>query len=514
MSAWTDGYVAEITYIPGFYREQTPSLMRLALTLRGFECPSLSDFRYCELGYGHGLSANLLAAANAGGEFWGTDFNPQHAAGAQQLARRAGLAHAHWFDESFREFLDRDTPPFDFIVLHGIYSWVSEENQKTIVEILRRKLKVGGVVYISYNTLPGWSSAMPLRYLLKSHAESMSAAGSGLVDKLKQSIDFVERMMELKTGYFAATPGLANRVKQLREHSPNYVVHEYLNTHWSLAFFGEMVEALAPAKLTYAASATLTEHVDTLCLPAEATQRLAQIGDPVFRETVRDFLRNQQFRRDLFVRGARTLTAEEQRNRLLDTRFTLAVPRAQVTDKLKVPVGEVNLKPEVYRPLADILAEGVYSLGQLLDQPELAPAGFRGLAEALTVLAGAGQVCPCLSEAEQAASTAPAQALNRAILEHTAAGRQDFAYLAAPCLGSGVGVGRFEQLFLRELAQGGRKPEDWAQAAWKHLQSLGQSLVRDGQALAAEENLAELRLSAEKFAAEHLPVLRRLGVVD
>ena len=58
-----------------------------------------------------------------------------------------------------------DLPEFDFIGLHGVWSWVSPENQKIIINFIRKKLKVGGVVYISYNTLPGWLQMIPLREL-------------------------------------------------------------------------------------------------------------------------------------------------------------------------------------------------------------------------------------------------------------------------------------------------------------------------------------------------------------
>jgi len=84
-----------------------------------------------------------------------------------------------------------DLPDFDFITLHGIYSWISPENRRTIVEFMRRKLKPGGIVYISYNCMPGWAGMMPLRRLLVEHtlargslsARSRASAFLDLADK-------------------------------------------------------------------------------------------------------------------------------------------------------------------------------------------------------------------------------------------------------------------------------------------------------------------------------------------
>src|SRR3954464_1895242 len=153
MADWNDGYVHDIGYSHGFYREQTPALLNFGLILAGFEHPIIDrPFTYCELGSGQGVSANILAAANPNGEFWATDFNPSHAAGAAQLAASGGLANIHCLDKSFQEFLAMDTPQFDYITLHGIYSWISPESRKAIVDVIASKLRVGGVVYISYNT--------------------------------------------------------------------------------------------------------------------------------------------------------------------------------------------------------------------------------------------------------------------------------------------------------------------------------------------------------------------------
>ena len=86
--------------------------------------PQRSSMNYLELGYGQGVSANLHAADNPRGEFWGTDFNPDHALYARSLARQSGVS-AQWLELGFEAMLDTPTPPFDFIVLHGVWSWVS-----------------------------------------------------------------------------------------------------------------------------------------------------------------------------------------------------------------------------------------------------------------------------------------------------------------------------------------------------------------------------------------------------
>ena len=81
--------------------------------------------------------------------------------------------------------------------------------------------------------------------------------------------------------------------------------------------------------------------------------------------------------------------------------------------------------------------------------------------------------------------------------------------------GGGVGVSRFDQMFLSGRALGGRTPEDWARHAWSVLSLQDQSLIKDGVVLdGVDANLAELRAHAETFADQRLPLLRRFRIAD
>ena len=127
MSQWSEGYVTDITYTYGYYGELNPLRARWALARAGVRGPEVHHA--CELGFGQGMSINLHAAAS--GVHWcGTDFNPSQVAFAQGLARASG-AHALLSDEAFESFCTRtDLPDFDYIGLHGIWSWISPANMK------------------------------------------------------------------------------------------------------------------------------------------------------------------------------------------------------------------------------------------------------------------------------------------------------------------------------------------------------------------------------------------------
>ena len=127
MSDWTAGYVSELGYTYGYYDELNTQRVELCFLNKGLAPPKITSA--LELGFGQGISINIHAAA--GNAVWtGTDFNPSQANFAVQLAEEAGL-DCRLLDNSFEELLSTaNLPEFDYIGLHGIWSWVSDQNRE------------------------------------------------------------------------------------------------------------------------------------------------------------------------------------------------------------------------------------------------------------------------------------------------------------------------------------------------------------------------------------------------
>lgn len=509
MSDWSAGYVSDISYTYGYYAELNPARARLPILSAGLAVPEFGTA--CELGFGQGLSANMHAAASAV-EWHGTDFNPSQAAFAQKLARVSGAA-ARLYDQAFADFAQRcDLPEFDFIGLHGIWSWISDENRRVIADFVRRKLKVGGVLYISYNTMPGWAAFAPMRHLLTQHADLIGVEGHGIVSRINGAVEFAEKLLATNPTYARANPQIAERLKRIKDQNRHYVAHEYFNRDWHPMHFGTVAQWLEPAKVSYACSASYLDHIDAANLTAEQQAFLKEIPDAMFRESVRDFMVNQQFRRDYWVKGPRQLSTLETAEALRAQRVVLTTRRSEVALKVSGSLGEASLAENVYAPLLEHLADHKpRSLGQL-EQALKGSLAFPQLLQAAMVLAGAGHLTAAQDDGVAAKARRQTDRLN-AFLIDKARGSNDVSFLASPVTGGGVAVNRFNQLFLSAIAKGLKEPAEWAQAAWQLLAAQGQKLVKEGKALdTAEENLAELTAQAGAFAEKHLPVLKALQV--
>ncbi|MCE2728356.1 MAG: class I SAM-dependent methyltransferase [Planctomycetaceae bacterium] len=155
------GYVTDVAYLPGYYPFMAPARMRYVASLQGIRPPAVREgFDFLELGCGFGSTLLTLAAANPQGRFTGVDFMPVHTDHIAREVAATGLRNVRVLCADFAN-MPADLPAFDFIALHGVFSWVSPELRACVLEIIRRHLKPDGIVEVTYNCMPGWSSLLP-----------------------------------------------------------------------------------------------------------------------------------------------------------------------------------------------------------------------------------------------------------------------------------------------------------------------------------------------------------------
>jgi SAM-dependent methyltransferase len=512
---WTAGYTSDIEYTAGFYGEQSPAHLNFVCLLNGHAAMALDrPYTYCELGCGRGLTSIVLAASNPMGDFYAVDFNPAHIAGARDLASAANITNLHLIETSFEDLVAArapDLPQFDFITLHGIYTWVTAQSRQHIVQFIARHLKPGGVVYVSYNAMPGWSMALPLQRLLVEHA----ALGSGRSDaQIKAAAAFLHQLDAAQAGYFSANPGLKSRLEMLAAGNLNYLVHEYLHKDWQPLYFADVARDLAQAKLDHVGAAEPAFAYPNLFFTPDKLALINASPDPVFRETVKDYVLNTSFRKDVFVRGARSVPAQRQKESLQALHLVLLVPPDAVELKLKTGRAEINARRDVFLPVIDALGQGARTWGDLSRLPALQalPPGTTGQIAALLIASGQAAVYT----AEQSGAPAEAgQRLNRHIASQ-ARFLDDFQALASPLLGSGVAVSYPELLMYSELVDdpGAGDAQQLAQHVWQTMQQGGRRMVKDGKPVQdSAANLAELQALAAVVLAHRVPLWKTLRML-
>jgi len=411
------------------------------------------------------------------------------------LAEQNQVPH-HFYDASFEELLNKDLPMFDSISLHGIWSWISHENQHIILQFIRKFLSPNGIVYISYNCLTAWAANMPVRELFHSHFKFNSTSTNPL-QKVNDSLNFSEELLAQNPLFAQRNPNALNKVQDLKKQNPNYLIHEYLNQDWQCFSFQQVVRILEEIKLTYAGSTDLNSHLDNINFSEQHQQFLNTIEHPVFKEQCRDYFANTQFRKDLYIRGKNTLTALEIQHRLRNTAFVLLTAPEKLPKTISGYLGEFDLIQEIYQPLGAYFKQSDYKPQTIAELEQAIPnITYSKLLNALVILCHLGLAQPC-----QAASNPDmvehAQKLNRYFLEQ-ASYHTNYQVLACPLTGIGIPADQFTQLFYRaHFIDGLDSAAQFAQYVWDVLTQLGW-LVLDQQGNTVSDPKTSLEVIQEK----------------
>lgn len=514
MHDWTDGYVADIEYSAGFYADQTPPHLDAACLVRGIEppVPPGQPYRYCELGCGVGQSAAAIAATAAHASVWAFDFNPAHIVRGQAFARDAGLDNLTLEEASFEDLAGwrgQSLPRFHYIALHGVWAWVSPANRHHIVKFIAAHLEPGGLVYITYNALPGWNSVVPMQRALRSMAEFDHGRSDhrvvGALARLRRMAD---------AGARTILPEHLEHLEQERTNDNDaYLAHEYMNVHWAPCYQQDVAAALAAAKVSFAASANIFDNFPELCL-SEEQRALVNETPADFRETMRDYFMTRTFRRDIYIRGSRPIPPRRLDRRLRGVRLTAVIPPTALQREIDVPSGKAELNAGFYESALDMIAIGAPTVGELLDDPRVATATATPQ-EIIGMLIGSRQAMSVVQPQPMDSAVERIRRYNATQMQSRAEAGRAAATLGGLAIGSAITVRLFEMLVYEALAEGVATTTDAiVDNCWQRLQSRGDRLVDHG-ALVEDEaaNRQLLQQNVPEILTTAVPIWRRIGAI-
>ena len=451
-STQADGYVTEIAYTAGYCRELNPSLLTFALNRLGMNpMQPGAPFTYLELGSGYTLSTLIHAAGHPEGQFIAVDVLPEHITTARSIAESAGLNNLRLIEGSFAGLSGMDLPKCDFIAMHGVWSWISAKNRDHILRCVDACLKPGGVLFLSYNVLPGCSSVLPLRELM---VAQLATTSGGLPERIANVIDFIDTVKDIKGGFIANNPVARLRFKDLKKRSRNYLAHEYFNADWTTFYHEDIVASLRPLGLTFATLAPIFETLEDLNYSADASALLSRTPDPTQRETVKDFLVNRQFRMDLFVRDG--IAAGDAETLINATRFA-AVSQPNDVDRLKrnTPLAEVTIPIVPATAILTALSQKPSTMVELAKDPMLQGSSIQKLTRIVNMLVGTGAIEVAIDPKSHDARAGHVRRLNGALRAKNRSGK--WADINASFItGGGLSVSREDQMFF--LAAAGHDP--------------------------------------------------------
>ena len=264
--------------------------------LHGLTPPPVASARVLELGCGSGGNLLPMAATLPGGRFLGIDLAERQIETAQAAATSAGLDNIEFRAGDALAILDgADEAPFDYIIMHGLYSWVPPEVQSALLPLCRGLLSDRGIAYVSYNTYSGWHGRGLVRDLMQracqdiSEPEARAAAARQALDNL--AVAYAQ-------GDDAYAKLLGEEQVRVAALENGFLLHDLLVVENHPLYVDDFLSRAGAADLQFLSEANVAASREENFSP-EARRQLAALDDTIGWEQQIDFILNRSFRQSL-----------------------------------------------------------------------------------------------------------------------------------------------------------------------------------------------------------------------
>lgn len=288
----------QVPYPNDPFPQTHPNRIATLATLFGMNVAPIENCRVLELGTGRGANLLGMAASLPNSQFVGVELSKRQNDEAIQNAAAAGCTNIEYKNMSITD-IDSSFGEFDYIIAHGVFSWVPREVQEKMLEVCGKHLKPQGVAYLSYNTYPGWHMRGMIRDMMNIH----SGPFKDPIQRIQQSralLDFLVKQCRQESTPYGMF--LKQELDLLSKQSDNYLFHDHLEENNHPMYFTDFVKMFLPKGLRYLGEADFCVMLPSQFSP-EAQQTLRSIApEQVQLEQYMDFLRNRMFRQSLLVR--------------------------------------------------------------------------------------------------------------------------------------------------------------------------------------------------------------------
>jgi SAM-dependent methyltransferase len=277
------------------FAQTHPDRLATVATLLGLKPAPVHRCRVLELGCASGGNLLPMAQTLPDSTFVGIDMSARQLADGQKILDELGLNNV-----ALRHLSILDVRPelgrFDYIICHGVYSWVPANVQDKILEICAHNLAPNGVGYVSYNTYPGWHMRGMIRDIMCYHAKHFTEPRVR-VKQARNLLDFLVKSVARENSPYSLL--LKSELELIRNKADSYLYHEHLEDCNEPVYFYQFAERAEAKGLRYLGDVDLRVMTPGN-FPREVESVLQMLSpDLLHLEQYMDFLRNRMFRQSL-----------------------------------------------------------------------------------------------------------------------------------------------------------------------------------------------------------------------
>jgi methyltransferase-like protein/2-polyprenyl-3-methyl-5-hydroxy-6-metoxy-1,4-benzoquinol methylase len=314
----SDNSYDQVPYPNWTHRESHPRHLEAIATLFGMRPAPITECRILEIGCAAGWNLIPMAEGLPGSEFVGIDLSTTQIAAARTLAADAGLENVRL---EHADILDVDTSwgHFDYIICHGIYSWVPQPVREKIFDICKNNLAADGVALVSYNVYPGWHFRSMIRDMMIYHASGNSDPQTQIA-QARAVLDFLAENCPQDSAYATI---LKDELETISEGPDAQLFHEHLERINHPVYFHQFAAQAEAVGLQYLGDVQFSRMLAKF-LPEKAKDALADLSI-IQQEQYMDFLRNRAFRRTLLCHADVALERNLQADIMRGFHFAMAM---------------------------------------------------------------------------------------------------------------------------------------------------------------------------------------------
>lgn len=287
----------EMPYVSHPYAQTHPSRLAVVATLFGLKPSAVETCRVLELGCAAGGNIIPIAESFPRSQWVGIDLSERQIADGQQLLEATGIANVELRRASILD-VDESFGQFDYIIAHGVFSWVPPEVRDKLLAICSQRLNPAGIAYVSYNTYPGWHMRGMIRDMMQYHSNRFTNPQKR-VQQARALLDFLASSARQDGPYSAL---LKAELESIRNQSDNYLFHEHLEQVNEPLYFHQFIAMAQAHGLRYLGEARLPTMFTGNFGPEVQKTLKTLAPDQVQSEQYMDFLRNRTFRETLLIK--------------------------------------------------------------------------------------------------------------------------------------------------------------------------------------------------------------------
>ena len=326
---------ADLGYLSQPFPYASAPFLESYARLLGLSPTPASTARILEIGssYGGNLISQALFYPKA--TFTGIEIAPTQVSLGKTYIDQLGITNLDLFEGDVNES-HQHLGIYDYIIAHGFYSWVDEETKDNFLRLCKEHLAENGILYMSYNTYPGWHKVDSVRALLEFANKDIDTLNHR--EKVRHGKTVASKLGALMLEYDTVKNQQASFLQSLRQTLQKqdcYVGHDHLEPVNTPVYFHQCIDHMAEHGFTYLCDCDLNLSFPEVYDETLRT-RLQELAphDPLAREQYIDFMLNTAFRKSLFTHKGATpkritetsLTDAGFQHSLEQFLFTLRIP--------------------------------------------------------------------------------------------------------------------------------------------------------------------------------------------